>query len=292
MPGQQDAVGEVVLAEEVGDLGQAGRAGGAVDEGDAVEEDRRGEGAEDEVLHGRLARLGPAAVEAGQHVQGDREDLEAEEDHDQVVGRGHEHGARRREQGQHVELGPVEALPPQVAVGDQRAEDDGAADQDHEEDAEAVDRDGVADGEGRRAWGRAGSTARPTRRAPPRPTSDGQGRPTGPGRDRLGITDETTRMTSAPPIRISSGRMVWYSTGMCSSRLVQMPWTPPGGRTPAGTVVAGGLASGPADQRADHGVASPRPEPQRADDVGAGSGPSTSSPGPTAIDRAEPAGGT
>ena len=34
--------------------------------------------------------------------------------------------ARRRQQDQDVELGPVEALAPQVAVGDQRAEDDGA----------------------------------------------------------------------------------------------------------------------------------------------------------------------
>src|ERR1700686_1297204 len=60
-----------------------------------------------------------------------------------------------------------------------------------------------------------------------------------PGRDRLGRTDDRARMTRAPTTSTISGRMVWYSTGMCSTPgWVQMPWTPAGWTVqPAGVVV-------------------------------------------------------
>ena len=71
-PGQQHPVGgHHVVGQEVGDLGEVGGAGGAVDEGDAVDEDGRGEAAQDEVLERRLPRGGPPVVEGGQHVEGD-----------------------------------------------------------------------------------------------------------------------------------------------------------------------------------------------------------------------------
>ena len=128
--GQQEPVGEHdVLGEEVGDLGQVGRPGGAVGERDAVDEDGRGEAAEDEVLERRFTRGGPAVIERGEDVEGDGEDLQAEEDDDQVVGRAHQHGPRGRHQGQHVELRARDALPSEVAVGHQRGEQHGRGDE-------------------------------------------------------------------------------------------------------------------------------------------------------------------
>ena len=144
-PGVEHALGQVDLGEERGDLVDAGRPGGPVDQGDAVQEDGRREGAEHEVLHGRLARLAAAAVVPGHHVERQRQDLETEEDDQEIVRLGHDHGPCRREQDQDVELRTVESFALQVAVGDQRSQDDGTADEQHEEDREAVEVEGVAD---------------------------------------------------------------------------------------------------------------------------------------------------
>ncbi len=127
------------------DLAEVGRPGGAVGEGDPVEEDGRGERPQHEVLDRRLSRLGAPGVVAGQHVQGDGEDLQPQEQHDQVVGARHEHGARRREHGQHVELGAVEAFLAQVGVGRQGRHDERRSDQQREEHAEPVHGDGSGD---------------------------------------------------------------------------------------------------------------------------------------------------
>ena len=69
------------------------RAGGAVHEGDAVEQEGGGERAQHEVLEAGLLRLHPAQVHGRQHVHRDREGLEAEEQHDEVVGHGHDDAA-------------------------------------------------------------------------------------------------------------------------------------------------------------------------------------------------------
>ena len=108
--------------EEVGDAGEVGRAGPAVDERDAVEEHRRRERAEQEVLEPGLLRRGAAAVERGEHVQRDREDLERQEDRDEVVGRRHQHHAGGRAQHQREVLGPFEVLAFQVARREQQRE--------------------------------------------------------------------------------------------------------------------------------------------------------------------------
>ena len=79
-----------------GDPVEVGGAGGAVHEGDPVQEEPGGEGPEQEVLERRLARLEAVAEEPGEHVQRDRHDLQPEEDHDQVAGGGHQHHARPR----------------------------------------------------------------------------------------------------------------------------------------------------------------------------------------------------
>ena len=67
------------------DLRQVGRAGRAVDQRDAVEEEAAGERAQQEVLQRRLARPRVPAVEAGQDVQRQREDFERQEDDQEVV---------------------------------------------------------------------------------------------------------------------------------------------------------------------------------------------------------------
>ena len=85
--------------------------------------------------------VGAPAVERGEHVQGDRQDLERQEDRDEVVGRRHQHHAGGRAQHQREVLGPFEVLTLQVARRQQqreqrRDEHDGLG-----EHRETVDRD-------------------------------------------------------------------------------------------------------------------------------------------------------
>ena len=69
------------------------RAGGAVQQAHAVEHHRAGEHAEQEVLHAGLVALAVALAPGGQHVGGDRQELEGDEDADEVAGRRHHHHA-------------------------------------------------------------------------------------------------------------------------------------------------------------------------------------------------------
>ncbi len=118
--GEEQAVVEQHGGRQVvEDLDEVRAAGGAVGEGDAVEQERRGERPEDEVLHAGFLRRGPPQVHGGEHVDGQREDLEAEEQDDEVVGGGHQDAARGRQEHQDVELGAVHAFPPQVPVGEE-----------------------------------------------------------------------------------------------------------------------------------------------------------------------------
>ena len=59
-------------------------AGDAVGERDAVEEERARERAEQEVLERRLGAGGRIAADAGQHVDGERQHLERQKDHQQI----------------------------------------------------------------------------------------------------------------------------------------------------------------------------------------------------------------
>lgn len=138
-PQQEDTLlEEGVVGQEAGDGGQVGRAGGAVDEGDAVEEEGRGERPQHEVLEARLLGLGAVALHGGQDVGGDGEDLEAEEDHDEVAGDGHHHAAGRRQQQEHVVLRAVELLAAEVVVRHQGGQHHGHADDRGDEGGEAV----------------------------------------------------------------------------------------------------------------------------------------------------------
>ena len=124
---------------------EVGRPGGAVDEGDAVEQERRGEAAQDEVLHPRLLALDAPQLAGRHHVEREGERLEAEEEHDEIVGRRHDHAARGGHQHQRVDLGPVELDAAEVVVEEQRGDEHGHADDEGEEEREAVEADRAAD---------------------------------------------------------------------------------------------------------------------------------------------------
>ena len=103
---QEQTVGPRVPADRVGDARQPHRAGVAVEQRHAVQEERRGERAEQEVLQRRLLREEPPATrEAAQQVERQREHLERDEHRQQVVGRReHQHAADREHQ-QREDLG-------------------------------------------------------------------------------------------------------------------------------------------------------------------------------------------
>ena len=140
---QQAAVAEHRPGQVRGDVDQVRRAGGAVDERDAVEEEGRRERAEHEVLHARLLRRDLAQVHGGEHVHGEREDLEAEEHHDQVVGRRHHQAARRGQEHEHVRLAALHLLAPQPAVMSRAPSTTPGADDEGREHREPVDAHGL-----------------------------------------------------------------------------------------------------------------------------------------------------
>ncbi len=125
---------------EVGDdLADVGGAGAAVEQRDPVEEERRREAAEHEVLHAALLAPAAAPIGGGEHVERERQRLEADEQHDQVVGRGHHDAADGGHQVQRVHLGAVDAGAPQLVAGHERHEDDRDADRDRQELGERVE---------------------------------------------------------------------------------------------------------------------------------------------------------
>ena len=142
-------MGGQVLGQEVADLAQVGRPGGSIGQSDAVDEHRRGESTEEEVLEGCLSRFPAQRVEGGQHIEGDRQDLKGQEDHHEVVGLGHHDGPRRRGECQDVVLGGGDALTHEVGVTDHGGDQQSRDDRDGHEGGEAVHRDRRGDGDAR-----------------------------------------------------------------------------------------------------------------------------------------------
>src|ERR1035437_2744441 len=85
----QDGVG-CLVQNGAANQQQVDAAGGAVDQRHAVQEEGGGEAAEQEILERRLVRALIVAQIAGQDIARDGGDLEANEDHDQVVRGGHQ----------------------------------------------------------------------------------------------------------------------------------------------------------------------------------------------------------
>ena len=107
-----------------GDVGQPHRAGEAVEQRDAEQEERRGERAEQEVLQRRLLREQPTAPgQPAQQVQRQREHLERDEHRQQVAGGGEDQHAADREQQQRVDLGLHQPGPAARASSSSRAGD-------------------------------------------------------------------------------------------------------------------------------------------------------------------------
>ena len=125
-PDLQHRVGEALAAGERALQGrEARRAEPPVDRGEAVEEEGGREGAHQEVLHPRFGRLGDVPVPGRQDVEGDRHQLEADEDDEEVVPLHHEHQARGRPEEEGVELALVPLVAREEGVGAERHEGDG-----------------------------------------------------------------------------------------------------------------------------------------------------------------------
>ena len=86
--GQQQRVGRGRPCRPiaVGDRVELHRAGGAVDQRQAVEQRRRADRPDHEVLEPGLERRAPAQLGGAQHVERDRQQLDADEQRDQVLG--------------------------------------------------------------------------------------------------------------------------------------------------------------------------------------------------------------
>ena len=123
-----------------------GGAGGSEAERDAVEEECGGEAAEQEVFDGGLGGGGLALAEAREDVGGDRGDLKADEDHEQLDRASHEHHAGGAEEHERVVLAGVRVGRAFEVVerGEQGDEDDGR-DEQVEEDGEGIDLHGAVE---------------------------------------------------------------------------------------------------------------------------------------------------
>src|SRR5216683_2125030 len=130
----------------VGDRIDGCRPGGSEGQGDAVEEEGGGEGAEEEVLDGGLGAGGLALAEAGHDVGGDGGYLEADEDHQQLDGAGHQHHAGGSEEGEGEVLAGVGGVALEVVERAEEGGEDDRGDKDVEETREGVDLDGVVEG--------------------------------------------------------------------------------------------------------------------------------------------------
>ena len=130
-----------------GDGGDAGGAGCAEAQRDAVEEEGGGEAAEKEVLDGGLGCGGAAFAETGEDVGGDRGDFEADEDHEELDGRSHEHhaGGAEADEGKVLAGMRYRAVFEVIERGEQGNDDD-CGDEEVEEDGEVVDLDGRVEG--------------------------------------------------------------------------------------------------------------------------------------------------
>ena len=139
---------EAVRRDRTRDDVEPRAAGGAVDERDAVEQERARERAQQKVLDRGLARTRVAAQRPRQHVDRHRHDLEGEEDHDQVVGRRHERHARGREQDQCIVFARRYLVLAQIVDGHEERARRSRTHQDGEEERVAVGAERVLEAAG------------------------------------------------------------------------------------------------------------------------------------------------
>jgi hypothetical protein len=182
---------------------QAGRAGGAVDQRHAVEQEAGRERAHQEVLHRRLVAAARPPPQRGHHVDADRHGLDAEEHRGQVrrVGQHQHAGAGEQQDAEVLADGPVVGA--HVRRRDQRGQRDHHRQQRRQRVAGAIGDQHLAVEE-RCCPARGGGTARSTR--PPRDAAGdrepGQRRAILAGVERLGQHQEQPARA-----RINSGAM-------------------------------------------------------------------------------------
>ena len=95
------------VSEQLLDPVELGRAGHAVDQAQAEEEERRRHRAVDEILEPRLRRAPPGFFECRAEVQADRHRLERQEERDQLLRGGQEHHSDRRPEQKREVLAPA-----------------------------------------------------------------------------------------------------------------------------------------------------------------------------------------
>ena len=129
----------VPCGDDFPDAGEIGVGGRPVEQGASKEQNRSCKGAQEKILHRALDRAGtgPAVGDQGVGAQGHR--LEPEENAQQINGAGEHHGAKRREDDEHVELASLEAVLAKIAPCKQRREAGADANDDIEEQAESID---------------------------------------------------------------------------------------------------------------------------------------------------------
>ena len=171
---------------------------GAVEEGDPVEQEPGREGAEQEVLERRLVRADLLPEHADQHVDRHRHDLEREEDHDQVVGRGHEHHAARREQHERVVLARRQRVQAEEVDGEEDGEGRGGDQEEREEERVAVGAERLPEAAGA-VPARPQPERRPRRRRQPDEGDAGERLAIRVGADQVGDHDQHRRRGDQEP---------------------------------------------------------------------------------------------
>ena len=123
------------------DRREVGRACHAIDEADAVEQQDRCEGTQQEVLHRRLIRDGLVACDADQNVGAQRHELQTQVQNQEFGGRRGQHHARRGQQEQRIVLGGPNALRIEMSHREQRHQRQVRREEDLEKQGVAVGRD-------------------------------------------------------------------------------------------------------------------------------------------------------
>ncbi|KAF4529847.1 hypothetical protein B566_EDAN018342 [Ephemera danica] len=112
--------------DDLEDFAQIERTRGAIEHGHAIQQEAAGQGAEHEILDGRLSGDAVVAPQCGERVQRQAHQFQAEVDDEKVVGRTHHRDAEHREQGEREVLA-LEHLPRRqirlrIGHGDERGQ--------------------------------------------------------------------------------------------------------------------------------------------------------------------------
>ena len=131
--------GEFGVGHGFGDVVEGHAAGEAVDQGDPVQQQARGQGTENEVFQASLGGTALIAGEGGQHIDRQAHQFEAEIQRHQAAGRDHQHHADGGEQHQDGDLEAAQVGVFVVVEREHHAEADRGQDQQLGEAAIGVD---------------------------------------------------------------------------------------------------------------------------------------------------------